>query len=495
VTRERAGYTRQLLVAALLACALPLQAVELENAGFEADVAGPEADGSWEVFGSGQVVERDFDTKTGGAASLRVTSETRQSSTMLRQTFAADALRDGGLRLTGHIRTRGLEGTATLFVVVNDADTRIFLDDMRGRPVQGDAEWTPAEIRVPRLPNARTIEMGVLVIGAGVAWFDDLDVERVVNTAETTDVAADYLAEALAIMEARSVHSPGANWVMLREEARIAASGSQVPSDTYPAIRLVLRRLGDSHSSLFTPERAARVVEGGADSTALPKWEPPVAAIINERIASISVPAYTGVNTERMSAYADELQARVRELDTQGPCGWIVDLRQNTGGNVFAMLAGIGPVLGEGDAGGGVAIDGTEVVRSYANGRSGRAAVSGEPYELRHSSPPVAVLLGPNTASSGEAVALAFVGRPDTRTFGERTAGYTTGNVPIPLSDGAVLNLAVTAMTDRNRQVYRGAIEPDVVITGSPGADQAPDAVVAAAAAWLEANDACAEAR
>ena len=48
---------------------------------------------------------------------------------------------------------------------------------------------------------------------------------------------------------------------------------------------------------------------------------------------------------------ADQLQAAVQAQDRDGLVGWIVDLRQNGGGNMWPMLAGIGPVLGDGTAG------------------------------------------------------------------------------------------------------------------------------------------------
>ncbi len=480
---------RTSLAMLLLALVSPLRAIELSNAGFEISLDGPRSRSGWEISTYEQIVERDLDIKTEGRASLRISASSPQTSTMLRQTFPADPVRHGAIRLAGKIRSEDLQGTATLFVVVNDSKTRIFVDDMRGRPVQGNSEWTAVEIRVPRMLDAQTIEMGVLMIGSGTAWFDDLTLDQVEINDPTSDEAADYLRAALDILEERSIHSPDANWEALREGASIAASGSQSPADTYPAIRYVLRRLGDSHSSLFTPERVGQVTAEGPDSTRLPKWQSPSGTVVKGKIAQISVPSYSGTNRERMTAYADELQARIRELDAQDICGWIVDLRQNRGGNVFPMLAGIGPVLGDGVAGGGVAVDGTEVVRTYAAGRSGKASVSGDAYELRSPLPAVAVLLGPNTASSGEAVALAFIGRPNTATFGAATAGYTTGNVPIPLSDGAVLNLAVTKMMDRNGKVYDGPITPDFPVAAD--ADPEVDGVVERAAAWLESSKSC----
>jgi len=48
-------------------------------------------------------------------------------------------------------------------------------------------------------------------------------------------------------------------------------------------------------------------------------------------------------------AFETGLQKIIGDLDRSHPAGWIVDLRGNVGGNMWPMLAGIGPVLGEGD--------------------------------------------------------------------------------------------------------------------------------------------------
>ena len=39
------------------------------------------------------------------------------------------------------------------------------------------------------------------------------------------------------------------------------------------------------------------------------------------------------VSSTGIRKYADEMQQAIRELDLKNPCGWIVDLRRNVGGN------------------------------------------------------------------------------------------------------------------------------------------------------------------
>ena len=105
---------------------------------------------------------------------------------------------------------------------------------------------------------------------------------------------------------------------------------------------------------------------------------------------------------------------------------------------------------------------------------------------------PVAVLTSPFTGSSGEVTTLAFVGRPETRLFGEPTGGYTTANVGYNLFDGSFLALAVAAMTDRTGTTYPSGIDPDelVSIDWTQFATEG-DPVLAAATNWLTQQSGC----
>lgn len=482
--------TRILSVASLVLIGQGVLAVELENGGFEQDLSG-ESPAGWEVMSNDQTVDRDFQIKGEGAASLRVSSSLPNSSTMARQQIPSDLLRTDAIRLSGMIRTDGVQGTATLFVVVRDEATQIFVDDMRDRPVRGDTDWTSVDVRIPKLLNAESVELGILMIGSGTAWFDGLKLEPIELSESTSDIARSYLQNALDIIEKRSIYSSEISWPVLREQVKAMAAGSRTTADTYPAIRFAIGKLGDQHSSLLTPQRAKYLTTADPDSTNLPRWEPASGTILDGRIGYVVVPSFEGSNPARMTQYVDQLHALIAELDSESLCGWIVDLRRNHGGNVFAMIAGTGPILGEGEAGGGVAADGSEVVRSYREGQSGRATASGKAYTLLKARPPVAVLLGPNTASSGEALALGFVGRPTTKTFGQPSAGQTSGNVPIPLEDGAILNLAVTRMTDRKGNPYSGRISPDVRAVDNGLTEPAENTVVSEALDWLSSLQVC----
>lgn len=75
---------------------------------------------------------------------------------------------------------------------------------------------------------------------------------------------------------------------------------------------------------------------------------------------------------------------------------------------------------------------------------------------------PVAVLTDERTASSGEAVAVAFRGMPAARSYKAATHGFSTGNEVVRLPDGALLVITTCRFADRAGQLYGGPLIPDV---------------------------------
>jgi C-terminal processing protease CtpA/Prc len=125
--------------------------------------------------------------------------------------------------------------------------------------------------------------------------------------------------------------------------------------------------------------------------------------------------------------------------------------------------------LGTGTAGYFVDADGVKTSFGYdgsgaATFGAARQAASA-PYTLISPSPRVAVLLDRRVASSGEATAIAFKQRPNTRFFGTETCGLSTVYSGHPLSDFAFLEIVDHIDVDRSSKVYGGTVLPDTVIT------------------------------
>jgi carboxyl-terminal processing protease len=346
---------------------------------------------------------------------------------------------------------------------------------------------------------------------------------QVSSTAITPDAAA-FLDNAIDIMRQHDLHGQGVDWTELRTEAFKRAGGAFNPIDTYPAIYWALVQLGDPGSHLRLPpglypdqiallqqaeKEALTNAPGGPrvdnsiptafTSRRLPEGH--VITVQGRNFGYVVLPRCSAKDNDGLLLYAADVRRILTDIAGQNPKGWIVDLRGNTGGNMWPMLTGIGPILGDGPAGSFVAADGN-VTWFYQDGKTGTRNPGGvetvsltldEEPALRTSSPaPVAVLVDSSTASSAEAITIAFHGRPDTRFFGTHTAGKSTAVQPFKLDDGAELYLTTAIDADRSGKSYPDGFTPDqiVSVSGSSMPQENNDVVIQAAQTWLVAGTA-----
>jgi hypothetical protein len=103
---------------------------------------------------------------------------------------------------------------------------------------------------------------------------------------------------------------------------------------------------------------------------------------------------------------------------------------------------------------------------------------------------PVAVLVDSSTASSAEAITIAFHGRPASRSFGSRTAGKSTAVQPFKLDDGAELYVTTAIDADRSGKAYPDGFTPDQVVSFNGGSmpQESNDQALLAAQTWLVAS-------
>lgn len=267
-----------------------------------------------------------------------------------------------------------------------------------------------------------------------------------------------YIENALDIMEKHSINTETIDWDKVRTDAHKQVKTTKITSESHAIITETLRYLKDGHSFLMTQStyNAMRTIE-----KSLPEIE---SENINNEIGYIKVPGFLG--TSKMAKnYAIELQSHIKRLDRTNLKGWIVDLSENNGGNMWPMLLGLAPILEDGIC--GFFTDNKENYNPwrFENGKvfigNNTIMEIENPYLIKNMDKKVAVLIGKATASSGEATAVSFIGREDTRFFGLETAGLTTGNATFELKDGARLFLTTTIFADRNRKKYGATIKPD----------------------------------
>ncbi|WP_232817860.1 S41 family peptidase [Winogradskyella tangerina] len=278
---------------------------------------------------------------------------------------------------------------------------------------------------------------------------------------EISIVAQNYLDELIGIMEDNALHRNSIAWEDFRLAVYAEANGAQTISETYPGILKALELLGDNHS--FYRAATGTYLNPNSMSCDGTGFSTPD---LPSTIGYVKVNNYYGATqTDEGQAFALEIQDQIRAYDSPEITGWIVDLRGNLGGNMWPMLAGVGPVLGEGIAGNFSYPDNTFVPWSFNNGAAmlnNNSVLQVEnSYQLQMPNPKVAVLLDNAVASSGEAIAVSFLGRPNAKTFGSATCGLSTANEGFNLSDSATLFLTTSNMADRNLEIYGQAIQPD----------------------------------
>lgn len=306
-----------------------------------------------------------------------------------------------------------------------------------------------------------------------------------------TDVApaaAAYLTAMLDIMQANSINRLTIKWPEFRDTVFFAAHGAQNIEGTKPAIREALRMLHDGHSQYRSAAGPVTYVPNRTCVTSNPS-----VPTLPANIGYVKVGATSVSSAADMSAFATNIQNSIRNQDKAGLIGWIVDLRGNGGGNMWPMVAGLGPLIGEGlmghfvdpldqvtawtyevTAGNGYAVSANSVITTVTGA-----------YLTIQQTPRVAVLVDNLVASSGEATFVAFRGRANTRSFGDKTCGLSTANRGFPLSDGANLILTTSVMADRALRKFGDSIEPDEKVLGS-------EAPVLAAITWLQQQQASA---
>ena len=260
------------------------------------------------------------------------------------------------------------------------------------------------------------------------------------------------------------------------------AGAAQTIPETYDAIRLALTLLGDKHSYYVTASgdyiyNPQSPTQSTGECTPAPLVTPPLPSGVGYVRIQI---------TPAMPMPA--IQEALRKGDGTGLVGWIVDLRNSGGGNTWPALAGIGSLLGNGTAGFFVDAANSAAPWGYTDGEAwldmGEAAgprtmaLLEAPYRLAVSNPRVAVLTDIGVASSGEAIAIAFRARPNTRSFGTPTCGLSTAVNQLPLANGGRIGVVVSVMADRTMRKYGGVVHTDELVTD-------PAEVVPRALTWL----------
>ncbi|MEZ5013015.1 MAG: S41 family peptidase [Chitinophagales bacterium] len=304
-----------------------------------------------------------------------------------------------------------------------------------------------------------------------------------------------------------SVFRDSVNWIKVDHLFYEGMSEATSAEDTLQMFVVVFRIMGDVHSSIQYQGKNYNYYIGLDDSVYV-RLKPDLAkmqeetgkiyaVMLDDQIAYLRIPAiyaFGAFGSEKGDVIAEALCT----LLDQYAQAVIVDLRLNSGGNMYPMITGLSAILGNGILGSAhpgerASADFTWLLEDgklyfqYPDTRILLDSLSAACFESAIYLP-VAVLTGPLTASSGTATAIALHGRKNTLFIGEPTAkGYITGNSYYAFSPELTMMLSTHFNADRNGTIFTETIMPDLMVIGENNFDDLTnDSKIKQAIQWIE---------
>lgn len=295
-----------------------------------------------------------------------------------------------------------------------------------------------------------------------------------------------------------SVYRNAVKWDSVVPIIRDFAKNARSVPELGPALKYLLQVLGDEHGRVFYNGQVIAYYYGEQKPHQMhfrPEWYQQIQGgqtypfkteLLSHQIGYVRIAGLPMGDNAKMAL---DIQEPLCELARKGAQKWIIDLRYNGGGNLNPMAEGLAPLLGNDTLGGAQGLtpaespvweikNGDFYNFGYSIALPNRCALS--------DTARVAVLTSLYTASSGEALAAMFKGRPNTRFFGEKTLGMVTGTNWTLINDSVAVSISTNFFKDRKGVVYRNYVEPDEAIPFSPVEHPADDAGIQRAAAWLK---------
>jgi carboxyl-terminal processing protease len=335
-------------------------------------------------------------------------------------------------------------------------------DNTESNPVDDNTESNPADDNTESNPTDDNTESNPADDNTESNPADD-NTES--DPPEQSSLAKNYLSEVLNIMRKNSVTRNNVDWGNIESEVNTLAANVNTIKDTFPAITKALELIGTHHSFLRSSSGDLLAYHSTLNCEQSFEINEPFI----ENIGYLKVNGFSSDNDGAIKNFATNIQNSIAQQDNENLLGWVVDLRDNTGGNMWSMIAGLGPFFDETVLGHFIDVDENFVSWGYENGSSligNRKIVTvDEPYLLLNLLPKIAILSSNRLASSGEATLIAFKKQFNVRVFGTDTCGLSTANKMFKLSDGSELILTTAIMADREQNKYGHRVPVDQIET------------------------------
>ena len=315
------------------------------------------------------------------------------------------------------------------------------------------------------------------------------------QTAESKKIT-DIIDSTLLIMKENAVNTKTVNWTEIRANALKSAENLHSPYELGPTMRGIYKSLNDFHGAFFYRDSTFqwhrnRSVVSDSVMNELKKGVSVKTELLEHQIGYLRIPGMSIIEDSDYNTKAQKLNDSLCTLLGKNVKGIIVDLRLNRGGAMHPMILGVENLLSPGKVGSFVGkINDDWIIKDHQFLVGNKAISSITPKcNLNAQNLPVVILVGPQTASSGEFLIMAFKGRKNTLLLGDTTAGFVTANHGFQVTKETSINLSVGYGADRNGHAYTEAVTPDIQFSSVDQFNNIKgDAKVKAAIEWLRAQ-------
>lgn len=262
------------------------------------------------------------------------------------------------------------------------------------------------------------------------------------------------------IIKTESIKKEETNWTLIEKTIKDSIPIFRNNIDVYKGIEQVINLIDDEHSFFLYPGDKSNFLTN--DSIQIPEIK---SDILGGNIGYIKILGFAG-NDSLSTLYSLKIRESIQLLDNHSNLnGWIIDLRNNTGGKIGMIPLGISPLYKNSIIGLSFKNDGTLLQHrllkdTYYYGNKSVMSLNTSD-TLNNKNKKIAVLVNENTASQGEFAALSLKFQNNTKIFGAKTKGLTSDVQTYQFTSGAFLGISNALMCNENSEIVY-EIHPDI---------------------------------
>ncbi len=284
-----------------------------------------------------------------------------------------------------------------------------------------------------------------------------------------------FIDKSLELIEANSIHKE--NLSKIKSELYGKSQHLNAIDEIAPLYEEVFKQLNDYHGGLKYNGKTygwnnPNVMNNAYLKDRIKTEKRTFSKIIDKKIGYIRITGNDDFAFKKVDSLANDIVSHVNTINSNKIKGWIIDLRLNTGGNMYPILLGLKEFIGN-----NLTFGGFRDAQNKSTGNwkieNGQLLIDGNvlyrkkdlEYFIK-TDIPIVILTSCYTASAGEMTAIAFIGRTNTFIVGEPTANYTTAVQGFRINENSGLNLSTDYVVNRALKVYKSNILPDFEVFG-----------------------------